>query len=448
MALLVRAFPALLLVASLVSHVPAATITPAAASELPAADWVLPAEFERQQALLLAWDGGNALIQRALCGIIAEAWRNTAVIVLVRDDDEEFEAVDVLRQVGIPRRAVTFLALPHDSVWTRDYGPAIVRSSGGSLQVVDVDYQRGERPNDDELPPLIGPQLELPTVRAPLNLEGGNLISNGAGLCLTTMKLLEQNADRGYGELELRTVLQQYYGASTTVFLEPLVGEPTGHVDMFATFTAADTVVLAEISPLEDAENAEVLNRNAARLQGLPTPRGPLKVVRIPMPASNGNTWRTYTNVLFLNGLLLVPGYAGADSAEAALALSVYRRLLPGWRVATVECSELIGLGGALHCISRNLPAVGRLPIAAAEEPEAEPAAPVIAEPGDVPAAPPEPFATPGLLEATRDGWEPMEPGPFGEPQPLAEPAAANDNAAFAHEGVFEDPLRIPFARD
>ena len=153
-----------------------------------------------QQALLLAWDGGNALIQRALCGIIAEAWRNTAVIVLVRDDDEEFEAVDVLRQVGIPRRAVTFLALPHDSVWTRDYGPAIVRSSGGSLQVVDVDYQRGERPNDDELPPLIGPQLELPTVRAPLNLEGGNLISNGAGLCLTTMKLLEQNADRGYGD--------------------------------------------------------------------------------------------------------------------------------------------------------------------------------------------------------------------------------------------------------
>ena len=448
MAPLVRAVPALLLIASLVSHVRAASIGLPAASEFPSADWVLPAEFERQEALLLAWDGGNPLIQRALCGIIAEVWRNTAVILLVRDEDEEFEAVDVLRHSGIPRRAVTFLPLPHDSVWARDYGPAIVRSPGGALQIVDVDYQRGERPNDDELPPLIGPLLEVPTVRAPLNLEGGNLISNGAGLCLTTMKLLEQNADRGYGELELRTVLQQYYGASTTVFLEPLVGEPTGHVDMFATFTAVDTVVLAEISPLEDAENAEVLNRNAARLEGLPTPRGPLKVVRMPMPASNGNTWRTYTNVLFLNGLLLVPSYAGADAAEAALALSVYRRLLPGWRIATVECSELIGLGGALHCISRNLPAVGRLPVAAREEPEAESAVPAIAEPGDVPAESPESLATPGLLEAIRDGWEPMEVNPFGEPEPVLEPAALIGDPAFAHEGVFDDPLRIPFGRD
>lgn len=447
MPLLVRVLSPLLLLASLVSPVRAASIALPDASPLPATDWVLPAEFERQQALLLAWDAGNGLVQRALCGIVAEAWRNTPVILLVRDEDEEFEAVDVLRQAGIPRRAVTCLPLPHDSVWTRDYGPVIVRSPGGSLQIVDVDYQRGERPNDDELPPLIGPQLEVATVRAPLNLEGGNLISNGAGLCLTTMKLLEQNTDRGYGELELRTILQQYYGAATTVFLEPLVGEPTGHVDMFAAFTAVDTVVLAELSPLEDAENAKVLNRNAARLEGLPTPRGPLKVVRIPMPASNGGTWRTYTNVLFLNGLLFVPGYAGADPTEAALALSVYRRLLPGWRIVTVECSELIGLGGALHCVSRNLPAVGRMPEAADADSEPEPAVPAIAEPGGLPAAP-EPFAPGGLSEAIRDGWEPIEPEPLGELQPVLEPAAAMGDAAFAHDGVFDGPPSVPFGRD
>lgn len=448
MALLVRALAALLLFASLVSPVRAASTAVPDALRFPAADWVLPAEFEPQQALLLAWDSGNGFVQRALCGVIAEAWRNTAIILLVRDEDEEFEAVDVLRHAGIPRRAVTFLPLPHDSVWTRDYGPAIVRSPGGSLQIVDVDYQRGERPNDDELPPLIGPQLELPTVRAPLNLEGGNLISNGAGLCLTTMKLLEQNADRGYGELELRTVLGEYYGASTTVFLEPLVGEPTGHVDMFAAFTAVDTVVVGEISPLEDADNAEVLNRNAARLEGLPTPRGPLKVVRIPMPASNGSTWRTYTNVLFLNGLLFVPSYVGADPTEAALALTVYRHLLPGWRIVTVECSELIGLGGALHCISRNLPAVGRIPVVANAESEPEPAVPVVAETGELPAMP-EPFAAPGLLEAMRDGWEPMEPPPLDElPPPLSRPAAPAGAPAFVHEGGFEGSLRIPFGSD
>lgn len=447
MALLVRALAALLLVTSLLSHLGAASIAVPDASRFPTADWVLPAEFERQQALLLAWDAGNGFVQRALCGIIAEACQTTPVILLVRDEDEEFDAVHVLRQAGVPRRAVTYLPLPHDSMWTRDYGPTIVRSPGGLLQIVDVDYQRGERPNDDELPPLIGPHLEVATVRAPLNLEGGNLISNGAGLCLTTMKLLEQNAERGYGELELRTILQQYYGAATTVFLEPLVGEPTGHVDMFAAFTAVDTVVLAELSPLEDSENAEVLNRNAARLEGMPTPRGPLKVVRIPMPASNGSTWRTYTNVLFLNGLLFVPGYAGADPTEAALALSVYRRLLPGWRIVTVECSELIGLGGALHCVSRNLPAVGRMPVAANAESEPEPAVPAIAEPGELPAVP-EQFAPAGLSEAIRDGWEAMAPGPLDELEPVLEPAGAVGTTAFADDGVFDGPPSVPFGRD
>ena len=44
-----------------------------------------------------------------------------------------------------------------------------------------------------------------------------------------------------------------------------------------------------------------------------------IDVVRIPMPSNSGqNTWRTYANSLFVNGVNLVPVYSDDTSKEAA----------------------------------------------------------------------------------------------------------------------------------
>jgi agmatine/peptidylarginine deiminase len=252
--------------------------------------------------------------------------------------------------------------VPFDTVWVRDYGPITVHLPDGSFRWMDGDYGQVERANDDAVPSAIAPQLGTSSVAIPLAVEGGNLLSNGGGLFLTTTAMLETNFARNYKEPEIAQLLRRHYGAEEVVFLEPLLAESTGHVDMFATFTSVDTVVVGEYSAESDPINADTLNRNAARLAGLQTSRGPLKVIRIPMPPVKAEIFRTYTNVLYANGTALVPIYPGLHRRGQAAALATYRQLLPDWSVVGIDCNELIMLGGAVHCISLNVSKIGHLP--------------------------------------------------------------------------------------
>ncbi len=194
-----------------------------------------------------------------------------------------------------------------------------------------------------------------------LRIEGGNLISNGRGICITTQQVLDANADHA-DEATVREWMQECYGAEQAVFLEPLSGEPTGHVDMFATFVSPYTVVVGRFDVESDPINAALLDRNADRLARVTTPDGPLRVVRIPMPPHDEETWRTYTNVVFANGVLMVPIYPELDPAGRDAALETFSRVLPGWRIIGMNATRLAELGGAMHCITMNLGPLTELP--------------------------------------------------------------------------------------
>jgi agmatine/peptidylarginine deiminase len=172
---------------------------------------------------------------------------------------------------------------------------------------------------------------------------------------------LATNADQS-DEQSIRSVLRQCFGAELTVFLEPLSGEPTGHVDMFATFTSPNTIVVGQYDPATDAVNSQILDRNAQKLSQVRTDVGPLRVIRLPMPRRDDSIWRTYTNVVYANGVLLVPAYPAVDDAGQSAALKIYRRLLPHWHVVAVDVARLAKLGGAMHCVTMNLGPLKQIP--------------------------------------------------------------------------------------
>ena len=89
-------------------------------------------------------------------------------------------------------------------------------------------------------------------------------------------------------------------------------------------------------------------------LEQVRTPNGPLKVVRIPMPARrHHDIWGgTYTNVVFLNKVLLVPTYREIEADLQEKAFDVFRQALPGWQIIGIDCSPMIINGGALHCVT------------------------------------------------------------------------------------------------
>jgi agmatine/peptidylarginine deiminase len=323
----------------------------------------LPGEFERQGTIFLGC-GELATFYPQLLADLVEATRHRVdVAALVVNGAGRQAVAAILTSRGLPADAVHYVEVPHDTMWVRDYGPLFVRrAADGQSVLIDAEYERFARPQDDAAPQVLASQFQLTSVRAPLSLEGGNLLSNGHGVCLTTTTLLERNRDRGFGEDHVRNLLREYFGAEETLILEPLTGEPTGHVDMFAVFTDPGTVVVGWYDPAIDPVNSALLDRNAARLAQVRGPHGPLRVVRIAMPARQGEHWRTYTNVVFVNGLLLTPSYGNSDPYGQRAAAEVYQRLLPAWRVTAIDVSGLITNGGALHCISMNAPRLVRWP--------------------------------------------------------------------------------------
>jgi hypothetical protein len=187
-------------------------------------------------------------------------------------------------------------------------------------------------------------------------MEGGNLLTNGAGLGVATTALLEKNFRQGQDHSSIARLLREHLGIQDLMYLNALVGEETGHVDMFLAFLAPDRVVVAECDPKADPENARILDETADALARVQTDRGPMRVNRIPMTPSADGVWRTYTNVIFANGVLIVPTYSTVDPAIEQKALQVYRRLLPNWKVVGVNADALAAQGGSLHCVSLNIP--------------------------------------------------------------------------------------------
>src|SRR5215212_8533013 len=131
-----------------------------------------------------------------------------------------------------------FISLPVKGMWVRDYGPGFVRQRDGSITILDADYLESDRPEDDKAPSELAALLRLPVAHVPLICEGGNILSNGQGLCLTTTTIGVRNAVRGYSQTQVNDILCQFYGFRQITVLKSLLSEHTGHIDMFATFVS------------------------------------------------------------------------------------------------------------------------------------------------------------------------------------------------------------------
>ncbi len=321
----------------------------------------IPGEFEKQRALLLACRDLVDDFPDLLTEIVRATHEKVELILLVSDLEQSEQVTQLLEENSVPANHIRFAQLPHDTMWARDYGPIIVRSREGKPVVIDPDYDV-DRAQDDRVPSELGRLLNLEVDPLPLRIDGGNLLSNGAGLVITTSRLFDENVFGEVDESTMRTVLRERCGIEQICVLEPLAGEPTGHADMFATFVSSNVVVVGRFDPNVDPLNAEILDRNAIALSKTKIGDKWLHVVRMDMPPHDDGIWRTHTNVIFANGVLMMPTYGDADLGIRDLARQTYSRLLPRWKIVAVDASEVIQSEGALHCMTMNLGPLGRLP--------------------------------------------------------------------------------------
>ena len=231
----------------------------------------------------------------------------------------------------------------------------------------------GTRPSDDRFPSSWARRTRDKNQDVSWTLQGGNLLSNGQGLAITSTRLFEDNYIRfpqptpGMNvEYERRKIVvegfKQDCNIDRMVFLHPLSPESTKHVDMFATFLAPDLIVVAAVDPRRDPANARTLDQNAALLKTVTVDGQPMRVERIQIPPRQDKYWSPYTNVILGNELLLMPVYDSDPPALVSAAMATYRRLLPGYHVDTINLTSMQKLEGALHCMSINVPQFADLP--------------------------------------------------------------------------------------
>lgn len=307
---------------------------------------VMPADFEPVDQLVIAWDHDY---EDFFVQLTAAAWRHADVVVAVDERAQDAERIaDALADAGVPEHAVYLAALQTDSVWMRDYGPFVVRGERGQRIVVDARYFSGGA--DDQIPRMLRDALwvDLELVEPPLDLEGGNLLSDGRGRCVTTRAMMEDDS-RGYSERRIRALLRDHLGCRQLVVLPYLDGEPTRHVDTFVMLTGPRRALVGSYDPDDDPVNAQITDRAATQLR-----RAGFTVRRIPMASSDGGYYRTYTNSLPLNDIVLVPVYDEFREHERA-ALHILSEEFPDRQLVPIEASEIITLHGAIHCVTQTL---------------------------------------------------------------------------------------------
>jgi len=332
------------------------------------APWGLPpdprpygrGEFEPIDGVwITAWEQAQA---GELLGLVeALAKRAVPVHACGRDEEDLARSQEELEQAGLDGALRWWDCGELNTIWIRDYAPVFSQSAGGLRMAADLQYY-SSRPADDHMPPVLADILGAMVYPTPLSLEGGNLLRDGQGGCVTSTILQSQWINPGLAREDLEAVLQRYLGCERVSWLEPLEGEGTGHVDLFAAFLDGQRILLGSYDAEYDPVNAALLDDNAQLLE-----RAGYEVLRLPMPHHDDgdgdgiDDFRSYLNALPVasgqQGSWLVPVFDDATEREGEF-LDGLAAVAEGWEVVPLDSSSLVMLGGALHCVAVTLPSL------------------------------------------------------------------------------------------
>ena len=332
-----------------------------------------PAEWEPQDAVLLAWphagtDWADRLgeVEETYIALVAAITRFQPVVLCVADEDVEAYARARLASARVDMDRVRFVEIEYDDTWLRDTGPVTLHEGGG-FRLMDFRFtgwggKFGAERDDRLVEGLDDQGLFHSAQREEVDfaLEGGAIETDGAGTLLSTWRCLAErhpDKDRAQVDAALAGTLAQ----DRVLWLEHgyLEGDDTdAHIDTLARFAAPDAIVYQGCDDPGDSHYAE-LQAMAAELAALRTADGrPYRLFELPWPQPVLDDGRrlaaSYANFLVINGAVLMPAYDDPADGRAAAVLA---DAFPGREIIQVPCRPLIWQNGSLHCITMQLPA-------------------------------------------------------------------------------------------
>jgi len=289
-----------------------------------------PAEFEPMQGVLIRYPFGISY------DIIAEMSEDVEVVTIVANTSQQEYVEQQYQSHGVNTDNCSYLIAPTDSYWTRDYGPWFITNGDDEQGIVDFIYNR-PRPNDDRIPAEYGQVNDIPVYGMDLITAGGNYMTDGHGISVSTDLVWTENPDKTPAEID--QMVKDYLGIHTYHVVPDVLGEYIEHIDCWGKYLSPETIMIIEVPPshsqYDEIEDAVDYFENQINCYG-----SPYEVVRVYTP--NG---QPYVNSLILNDKVLVPITGSSWDDDAIIS---YQTAMPGY--------EVLGFSGswqttdALHC--------------------------------------------------------------------------------------------------
>jgi agmatine deiminase len=302
------------------------------------------AEYEENDGILIRWGSQNALLTEmtvAVTTLTADA----RVYIVVSGSSQQSTATTTLTTAGADMSQVEFIIAATNSVWMRDYGPRYV-DHNGARAIIDHVYNR-PRPQDDAFPGVLSSLWSEPKFDIPLVHGGGNFHLFGDRRAFMTRLISNENP--GLSDQQIIDYYQAYQGLDVTLVTPfPSSFDSTQHIDMWVLPVDDDEVIVSSY-PASVGTPSTISDEFAAARSG----EG-YTVYRTPGWQALGDHY-TYANAVVINELVMICRFDGYDT-ENAQALATFQTAFQDHTVVQVDCSDIIGLAGAIHCIVMHVP--------------------------------------------------------------------------------------------
>lgn len=316
-----------------------------------------PAEWEEQDAIMLAWPHEdtdwslnlNEVVQTYI-QIVEVIAKHQLVILLTKDlKIKNLFSKDLLQNILI-------LEADYNDTWTRDYiGISVIKNNTPTL--VNFNFNGWGNKYPSGIDNSVNSQLfkngilQTPMLDASqFTLEGGSVDSNGKGTILTTTKcLLNKNRNPNETKASIEETLKNYLGVSEIIWIEngEIEGDDTdAHIDTLIRYCNHETIAYS-------IDSSESLIQMELELK---TKCPGLNLVSLPLPQpiiyQNRQLPATYANFLITNELVLAPTYGDPNDQ---IAINKLQSVFKTRQVIGIDCIELIKENGSLHCITMQI---------------------------------------------------------------------------------------------
>ncbi len=334
----------------------------------------LPAEWEPQDAILLAWPHKNTpwdwqlddMVQlyEALVSVICDY----ADVVIALPEAAIPEVRERLGAMEVPLEYIYFYPVDSNDTWVRDFGPITVQTDAG-MKVLNFEFNAWGQKYPFDLDNQVSAKMQVLNAFPAADfesvnfvLEGGSIETDGRGTLLTTTScLLNKNRNPDLSKEQIEQQLKVALGVRKINWLSSgyLAGDDTdGHVDVLARICPNNTIVYTACDDENDEHYSELKSMEQELMAMTNADGQSYRLLPLPWPGAkySDNDQRlpaTYANFLVVNEAVLVPIY---DSLSDEDALDVVSQAFPNYEIFGIPCLSLIERGGSLHCITMQLP--------------------------------------------------------------------------------------------